>query len=344
MSERTRGVTPINGRGAVDMDVARLEGQVVAALRRQVGTVLHRGGAVVAMSGGVDSAVCAGLAARAFGARHVLGVAMPERESESRSVELAREWAAELGIGFDVDDITSVLAAAGCYSRRDEAVKRLVPSYGEGWRCKIVLDPGSARDEDRLQVWHLVVQDPAGEMRRLRLGAREYREIVAATNCKQRVRTLMAYQHADRLGYAVIGTGNRIEHDQGFFVKGGDGLADVKPIAHLYKQQVYRLAEHLGVTEAIRARTPTTDTYSLEQTQEEFFFTLPIAKLDAALAARNAGRAASDVAGETGMTVADVERAYRQIDRKRAATRYLHMPALLVEPVPEVSAAIAGQS
>jgi NAD+ synthase len=320
------------------VDVAVLEERIVSALRRQVGTELHRGGAVVAISGGVDSAVCAGLAARAFGPRHVLGIAMPEQESESQSVALARQWAESLGIEFIVEDITAMLAAAGCYSRRDDAVRRLVPEYGPDWRCKIVLDSGKPGDEDRLQVWQLVVQSPSGEVRRQRLGAREYREIVAATNCKQRVRALMAYQHADRLNYAVIGTANRVEHDQGFFVKGGDGLADVKPIAHLYKQQVYGLAERLGVTEAIRTRTPTTDTYSLAQTQEEFFFSLPVAKLDAALAGRNGGRPASDVANETGMTVTDVERAYRQIDRKRAATRYLHAPALLVEPVPEVHA------
>jgi NAD+ synthase len=329
---------------ALDTDVAVLEERIVAALRRQVGMELHRGGAVVAISGGVDSAVCAGLAARAFGARHVLGVAMPEQESESQSVALARQWAGSLGIEFVVEDITAVLAAAGCYSRRDDAVRRLVPGYGPGWRCKIVLDSGNNGGEERLQVWQLVVQSPTGALHQKRLGAREYREIVAATNCKQRVRALMAYQHADRLGYAVIGTANRVEHDQGFFVKGGDGLADVKPIAHLYKQQVYRLAERLGVTEAIRTRTPTTDTYSLAQTQEEFFFSLPLAKLDAALAGRNGGRAASDVANETGMTVADVERTYRQIDRKRAATRYLHTPALLVEPVPEVQSESAVSS
>jgi NAD+ synthase len=326
------------------VDVGQLENRIITALRRQVGTDLHRGGAVVAISGGVDSAVCAGLAARAFGAQHVLGVAMPERESEGQSVALARQWSCTLGIDFVVEDITAVLDAAGCYSRRDAAVRRLVPEYGPEWRCKIVLDAGTAGGEDRLQMWKLVVQSPAGELRRLRLGAREYREIVAATNCKQRVRALMAYQHADRLNYAVIGTANRVEHDQGFFVKGGDGLADVKPIAHLYKQQVYRLAEHLGVTEGIRTRVPTTDTYSLAQTQEEFFFSLSVAKLDATLAGRNGGRAAVDVAGETGMSVADVERAYRQIDRKRAATRYLHMPALLVEPVAEVQATSAVTS
>jgi NAD+ synthase len=323
----------------LEVEVAQVEARIVAALRRQVGTELHRGGAVVAISGGVDSAVCAGLAARAFGAARVLGLAMPERESEGQSVALARQWSSTLGIDFVVEEITAVLDAAGCYSRRDEAVRRLVPEYGPGWRCKIVLDAGTDGGEDRLQMWKLVVQSPTGELRRQRLGAREYREIVAATNCKQRVRALMAYQHADRLNYAVIGTANRVEHDQGFFVKGGDGLADVKPIAHLYKQQVYRLAAHLGVTEAIRTRVPTTDTYSLAQTQEEFFFSLPVAKLDATLAGRNGGRAATDVASETGMTVADVERAYRQIDRKRAATRYLHMPALLVEPVPEVELA-----
>jgi len=322
----------------LELDSAAVTQRIAGALRAQVGQTLRRAGIVVAMSGGVDSSVCAALAALAAGPKRVLGLSLPERESGAESLVLAREWAARLGILFEVEDITAILGACGCYARRDAAIRRLVPQYGAGWRCKLVLE-GGGRESDRLNICYIAVQPPEGDIRKIRLPAREFREIVAATNFKQRVRTMVAYHHADRLNYAVVGTPNRLEYDQGFFVKGGDGLADAKPIAHLYKSQVYQLAEHLGVPQAIRARTPTTDTYSLPQTQEEFFFSLPLGTLDPLLQARNDGRSPAAVAAELGYRPEQVERAYRGIDHKRRVTHPLHVSSLLVDPVPEVRGA-----
>jgi NAD+ synthase len=312
------------------VDAGEETGRIARALRHQLGDVLGRRGLVVGMSGGIDSSVCAALAVRAVGPRRVFGLFLPERESDPQSLALARWWATELGIASAVEDIAPILTAAGCYRRRDEAIRRVVPEYTTGWRSKLVL--GLDRlESDRLNVSYLAVQPPGGQMRRVRLPAAEYRQIVAATNFKQRVRTMLEYYHADRLHYAVVGTPNRLEYDQGFFVKGGDGLADVKPIAHLYKTQVYQLAEHLGVPEAIRTRPPTTDTFSLPQTQEEFYFSLPVATLDLVLHARDAGRGAAEVATELGYGVRQIERAFKDIDQKRAATAYLHQEPLLVE-------------
>ena len=324
----------------LELDAAAETRRIADALRVKVGQTLRRTGMVVAMSGGVDSTVCAALAVQAVGPSHVLGLGLPERESDPESLVLAHDWAGRLGIEFVVEDVTAMLEACGCYDRRDAAVRRLVPDFGVGWRSKLVLD-GGGLDSDRLNVCYLAVQPPApGQgVRKVRLPARELREIVAATNFKQRVRTMRTYYHADRLNYAVVGTPNRLEYDQGFFVKGGDGLADVKPIAHLYKTQVYQLADTLGVPAAIRARTPTTDTYSLPQTQEEFFFSLPLATLDVVLQARNEGRSPADVAAELGHRAEQIEHVYREIDHKRRVTRPLHLSSLLLEPVPEVGSA-----
>jgi len=139
------------------------------------------------------------------------------------------------------------------------------------------------------------------------------------------------------LNYAVIGTPNRLEYDQGFFVKLGDGAADIKPIAHLYKTQVYQMAHFLGVPYEIRKRTPITDTYSMPQTQEEFFFSLPYDQMDLCLYGKNNGIAYSDVAAAAGLTVEQVERVYQDIEVKRNSTHYLHMPAILVNKVDEIS-------
>jgi len=315
------------------LDAAGAVAEIATALRQQVGQVLRRSGIVVAMSGGVDSSVCAGLAVRAVGPGRVLGLALPERESDGESLALAREWAAQLGIELIVEDLTATLEGSGCYARRDAAIRR-VTRYGEGWRCKLVMENGGF-ETDRLTVGFLVVRAPDGEISKVRLPARELREIIAATNYKQRVRAMAAYYHADRLNYAVVGTPNRLEYELGFFVKGGDGLADAKPIAHLYKAQVYQLAEELGVPVSVRTRVPTTDTYSLPQTQEEFFFSLPLAELDFVLQAKNDRRDAGDDAAELGLRPEQVERAYHDIARKISTTRYLHQTPLLVAPLPD---------
>ena len=309
--------------------------RIAATLRQQLGESLNRRGLVVGMSGGIDSSVCAALAVRAVGAAHVFGLLMPEQDSDRSSLELAARWADALGISYAVEEITEILVAVGCYRRRNAAIRRVVPDFQDYWRFKVVL-PGGRLDSDRLNVSYLAVEVPSsGEVRQVRLPPAEYREIVAATNFKQRVRTMLEYYHADRLHYAVVGTPNRLEYDQGFFVKGGDGLADVKPIAHLYKTQVYELAEFLGVPAEIRSRAPTTDTYSLPQTQEEFYFSLPTATLDLVLYAHNLGLNPAAVAAELGRTPDQAARALRDVDQKRAATKYLHLPPLLVEPVLE---------
>ncbi len=306
---------------------------IVPALQRQVSDGLHRRGLVIGMSGGVDSSVCAALAVQALGPGRVFGLFLPERDSEPMSLELASAWAAELGIAAATEDIAPILEAAGCYSRRDEAIRRVLPAYGTGWRCKLAL-PGAGAGPGVLNVTQLVVQPPAGPQQTLRLPAAEYRQIVAATNFKQRVRKMLEYFHADRLHFGVVGTPNRLEYDQGFFVKGGDGLADVKPIAHLYKTEVYALAAALGVPSAVTTRPSTTDTYSLPQSQEEFYFSAPPAVLDLVLRSYNAGRSAAEAAIEAGLEPSHAERLYQDIGQKRRTTRYLHLAPLLVDEVP----------
>ncbi len=317
---------------SLDIDPAVESSRIADALRAQLGTLLKLRGLVVGMSGGVDSSVCAALAVRAVGPKRVLGLFLPERESDPESLSLAKSLADDLGIESITEDIAPVLEGAGCYRRRNEAIRRVVPEFADDWGCKLVLPPDRL-DCDRINITYLVVQPPNGEMRKVRLPANEYRQIVAASNFKQRVRAMLEYYHANRLHYAVLGTPNRLEYDQGFFVKGGDGLADVKPIAHLYKSQVYQLADYLGLPKSITSRPPTTDTFSLPQSQEEFYYNMPTHLLDVVLHARNHGRTASEAAEDVGLSVEQMQRAYCDIDQKRLTTRYLHLGPQLVEPV-----------
>jgi NAD+ synthase len=314
---------------ALSLDAAAEVERIAAALRAQVLKDLRRKGAVLGLSGGIDSSVVAALCARALGPERVFGVLMPERDSDPDSLRLGREVAAWLGIDAVVEDIAPALEASGCYRRRDGFIRRLVPEYGEGWRSKIVLR--RANGTAGYNVFNLVVRGPRGEEREARMPLEVYLGVVATTNMKQRTRKHIEYYHADRLHYAVAGTPNRLEYDQGFFVKNGDGAADVKPIAHLYKSQVYQLAEHLGVPDEIRGRPPTTDTYSLSQTQEEFFFGIPLRALDQCMYALDHGVPAETVAPAVGLSVAQVLDVFRDIAGRRRGTRYQHAPALLVD-------------
>jgi NAD+ synthase len=317
------------------LDAARAVDRITAAIREQVMKDLRRKGAVLGLSGGIDSSVVAALSALALGQDRILALLMPERESSGESLSLGRFVADHLGIATIVEDITPILEGAGCYRRRDEMIRKVIPEYGPDYKCKIVL-PGLLNGES-YRIFSVVAQSPDGRQSKARLTPEAYHGVVAATNFKQRVRKMMEYYHADRLNYAVLGTPNRQEYDQGFFVKNGDGSADLKPIAHLYKTQVYQLAEYLGIPKDIRSRPPTTDTYSMSQSQEEFYFSLPYDKMDLCLYGRNHGVPAADVARVAGLTAEQVDTAYRDIASKRKGTRYQHLKPLLVEPIDEIA-------
>ena len=321
------GVSP----DVLRIDPAQETERIAARVREIVFGQLKRKGIVVGVSGGIDSSVVAFLAARAVGKEWVLVLLMPEADSSPDSLRLGRMVAETLPARSVVEDIGPILRGARCYERRDEAIRSVIPEYGPDYKCKIVL-PNLVED-DRYALFSVVVQSPQGETSKAMLTASAYLGIVAATNFKQRTRKMMEYYYADLLQYAVAGTPNRLEYDQGFFVKNGDGAADVKPIAHLYKSQVYQLAAYLGVPEEIQHRPATTDTYSLEQSQEEFYFSLPLEKMDLCLYGKNHHMASADLAPLAGMKADQVERAYRMIDAKRRVARYLRAAPLLVDEV-----------
>jgi NAD+ synthase len=316
-------------REVLRLDAPSVSTGIEQAIREQVLGSLRRRGAVIGMSGGIDSSVTAALCTRALGKDRVFGLLMPERDSSDDALRLGRMLAGHLGIRYTVEDIRPALDGLGCYARQLEAIRMVFPEYGEGWRCKLTLP--SILDSDRLNITSLTVQDPDGQQRSSRMPPAAYLQMVAATNFKQRTRKMMEYYHADRLNFAVAGTPNRLEYDQGFFVKQGDGAADFKPIAHLYKTQVYALAEHLGVPEEIRRRPPTTDTFSLSQSQEEFYFALPHGGMDLCLWAYEHQTPSAEVAPVLGLTREQVERVYRDIEAKRRASQYLHHPPMLIE-------------
>jgi len=324
-----RSAVPLQPAVALAIDCVaaakRIEVFLQATLRK-----LNRRGCVLGVSGGVDSAVCAHLAARALGPDRVIALLMPERESSREATARARRLCESLGIRHFVEDISLSLEAIGCYRRRDEAIQTLFPDYGKGWRQKIVIIAGKSW----MPHFNLVVKSPSGESFERRIPADTYLQIVAATNFKQRIRKSLEYYHAERLNYAVLGTPNRLEYELGFFVRGGDGLADLKPIAHLYKTQVYALAEYLRVPEEIRGEPPSTDTYSLPQTQEEFYFGLSYGEGDVVLYAMSHGFEAEVIARALSRDTGQIVHIVKDFERKRVVAGRALRDSFVLEEEP----------
>jgi len=302
---------------------------ITTKLKENILSVTKRKGAVVGISGGIDSSVTLALTAKAIGAENVIGILLPEKDSSSESKELALKLAHQLGVKTIEENITPALEGFGCYRRRDEAVKAIFPEYDpEHHSMKIGINPqGISRNLP--PVFSLTIVDKNGEEKSKLLPPKEYLQIVAASNFKQRCRMSMLYYHAERLYYAVIGTPNKHEVEQGFFVKHGDGGADIMPISHLYKTQVYQLAEHLNIPKEIIQRTPTSDTYSAEQTQEEFFFQLPFHQMDLLWYGYENDYDPAEVANVLGKKEEEIKSIFTNFKRKQNTTEYLRMKPIV---------------
>lgn len=309
-------------------DIEGLVDKITAKLHEDVTTRHKRYGAVIGLSGGIDSSVSMALAAKAFGPEKLFGVMMPEKDSSPDSEELARELAEKFGVEVSKEVITGALDGFGCYKRRDQAVKEVIPEYDPTVHKMKIGIKHEGKGSKLPPLFHLTVVNPDGSEIVKRLPSLQMRTIIAASNFKQRARMSLLYYHAEQLHYAVIGTPNRHEVEQGFFVKYGDGGGDVFPIGKLYKTQVYQVAEYLGVPQGIIDRTPTTDTYSAEQTQEEFFYEFPHEIMDLLWYAYENKCDAAEVGNVMGMTAEEIERNYRNFERRSITTDYLRTPPI----------------
>ena len=312
---------------SININPAKEFEKITSKLKEDVTKKLKKRGAVVGISGGIDSSVVLALCAKTFGSERVLGVMMPENDSNPDSLELAKKLSTKFNTKYVVENMTEALEGFGCYRRRDEAIKNVFPEFKNNYKAKITL-PTNLLEKETLNIFHLTIITPDDKIRSERLPLSEYLQIVAASNFKQRSRMSMLYYHAEAKNYAVIGTGNKNEHEQGFFVKYGDGGADIKPIAHLFKTQVFQLADYLEVPEEIRQRTPTTDTYSAEQTQEEFFFRVPFGILDRVWFGWEQGVPSKKIAEALELTEENVESIINDTQRKIRTTKYLRMEPL----------------
>jgi NAD+ synthase len=318
-------------KSVLDFNVEKVVEQLTSFIREQTSEVFKRQGIVIGLSGGIDSAVAGALSVRALGPKRVFGVLLPEKDSNPISREYGRKAAESLGIEYREVEITPMLQAFGVYDIRNAVVKKYFPDYNDDRRFRLTL-PQDLLDRDRISAYHLEIEMPGGEIESRRLSRDDYLTMMAANDIKQRVRMTQLYFEAEKRYYIVCGTTNLPETVQGFFVKFGDGGVDIEPLTDLYKTQVFRLGEYLGVPKEILERTPSPDTYSLPVSDKEFYFCMTYEMADMILYALRNGISREETAESLGLTTDQVERAWKDYGRKEESTAMLRsMP-----PAPEL--------
>lgn len=190
---------------------------------------------VLGLSGGIDSAVVAGLCARAVGPDRVLGILMPSASNPDDTVQ-ARKVADAFGIRTTLVDLTA--AAESLYG--------------------VLPDPNTVFGDI------LAVEPPAD------LAARHQ---LAVANVRPRLRMLTIYYIANLARGLVVGTGNKTESMIGYFTKYGDSGVDIMAIADLYKYEVRAVAAAIGVPESVIKRPPSAGLWTGQTDEDEIGLT-----------------------------------------------------------------------
>jgi len=285
-----------------------------------------RKGVVIGLSGGIDSALISELCVKALGKEKVVGLLLPEKESNPVSLQYGLKQAEKMGIQTINEDITDHLISLKVYERRDNVIKQLFPEFAHSYRFHVTL-PQNLLEQDRLNYHSITIADANGKSQAKRLSSKEWLEISACQNIKQRVRMIQLYYYAEKNNYLVAGTTNKTEAMQGFFVKFGDGGVDIEPIAHLYKTQVYQLANYLGVIQEIIDRSPSPDTYSLPVSDKEFYFCIDYELLDLLLYAYENNVPKNEISKVLNLGEQQIDRVFKDFKAKEQATWHLRQTA-----------------
>ena len=298
------------------------ESERICSFIKQQLRAKKRKGVVIGLSGGIDSAVMCALAVRAIGLDKVVGLVLPEKESNPVSRQYAVSHAKTLGIEFREIDITPTVESVVSYDWRDEYIRKLVPAYRPGCKYNITL-PTDLLERDAFNFYVLQVQLNNGNVEKKRLNLDEFRTVTSFANIKIRARMIHLYAEAERRHLIVAGTTNRTEYILGDFCKYGDGGTDIEALAHLYKNQIYQLAAYLDVTPEICEREPSPDTFSLPVNDQEFFFRIPFDMLDFLLYAWEHEISPDQASNVLGLSTGAIERAFKDFSSKNVATQHL---------------------
>ena len=302
-------------------------GDIVQSLQNfiheQVYDNFRKRGIVIGISGGIDSAVAAKLCCDAIGKENVLGIILPEKESNPQSQEFATKYCEKLGIKYEIEDITSILDSSKIYQTREKIVEKYFPVYNQSCEYRLVFSENF--DNDGLSIPYLEVNDESKQIHKIKLSLNDYFTITAATNIKHRIRMTRLYFYAEKNNFLVTGTTNKAEFQLGYFVKYGDGGVDIEPLANLYKTQVYQLGKYLDVPNEIIERKASPDTWSFDVSDEEFFYSLPYETVDLVLFAKEKSVPLNDIYSVLDLKEERVKRILNSLERKWKASKTLRV-------------------
>ena len=260
-------------------NIEQVINSLVDFIKNQVHENFKKKGVVIGLSGGIDSSVIAVLCLKALGSKNVLGVIMPEKESNPESMQFAQNLAKKFDITTNTIDITNVLDSFDVYNIRNFIKKKHYLDFDDRCEYRIVV-PQDLIERDGIGFPYLEIKEHDKNILKIKLSYNDYLTMTAATTIKHRVRMINLYFQAEKNNFLVLGTTNKTEFVQGYYVKYGDGGVDVEPLIDLFKTQIFQLAEYLGIPEEIIKRKPSPDTWSFEVSDEEFFYRMPFGMFD----------------------------------------------------------------
>jgi NAD+ synthase len=301
-------------------DLETTVNSVTDFIKNEVFEKFQKSGAVLGLSGGIDSAVTCGLCVKSLNPEKILGLIMPERESDPQSQETAENVGKEFNIETKVVDITNILESFGVYEKKENIVKEKFPDFDSECKYRVVVPP---KLESSVGIPYLEILDGKGITHQTKISSSEFLNLTAATSIKHRVRMALLYYHAEKDHLVVAGTTNKSEYMQGYFVKYGDGGSDIEPLVNLYKSQIYQLGKFLNVPNEVISKDASPDVWSYTTNDEEFFYSVPYKIVDLILYGRENNLSINEIQKHSKISIENIEKLLKFQDQKHIKSNHM---------------------
>ena len=289
-------------------------------VKEEISKRFQKRGAVIGISGGIDSAVMAAICAKSIDPKQVLGIIMPEKESDPTSQILAKKVVEQYQIETKIIDITSILESFGVYSIKEQIVKEKFSNFNNNCKYRVTIP---SKISNSAGIPFLEILDDKNKKYQFKISTSEFLTLIASSSIKHRVRMTLLYYYAEKNNFCVVGTTNKSEFLQGYFVKYGDGGTDLEPLTNLYKSQIYQIGEFLKVPNEILEKDASADIWSFNTSDEEFFYSVPYHIVDLILYARENNMTKSEIEKISNLSLEQIEKLLQFQNQKQVKSQHM---------------------